>query len=510
MDVTGYDEAARLSIVRLSNCLADPWRGYVPTPPMSSFHLSLAINRYVIAASQVGKTMGGAREAWMYATLTHPYRTVPSSARYGIIAVGSLDGTAYTGVLKAMWNTRPHHLIDWSKTKWLGETSRPTNDTIWLKNGHTIRFVSSRGGSTGAAGIQADWIWIDEPAKQDRFSELIARTTQTEGHIWLTFTAVDTEQDLTWLKLYLEGDADNNVPPESPGWEKHNMELSVDSCPWMTQSQVDAVEAKTPAWIADQRLKGKWDSPPTNGYFNIDYKLHDLAVPFYTVDCTVGPWVALASADHGELAGHEHVVFILARKVKPAAGPTYAHVAVVGEYVSSKRTTVDEDAAGIKRELSKIANHIADYKLGDLRVGSPGGLANPAAWDWTGDINSSGKAGDAGESINEALERALGLRKGAIKTPNKRGGTVTEGRVRIRTALTQADCPIRLAGGATGQLGAPQLIKSMMRHVGKDDNTKHAVDALRYGVYDYLEAGSREVRDLPDPVIPSPFSRWVS
>lgn len=201
------------AINRMGGKLEHPWKGYVPTPVLARFHRSCVRHRYIRAASQAGKTMGCAREAWMYAGDCHPFRKVPRKSGLGIIAVGALEGTPLKGVLMALWNTRPEHLIDWDRTNWLGPHHTPTGMSIYMKNGSVIKFVSSRGGSTGVASVPADWVWIDEPPKKDRFAELYARVTQTDGHIWLSFTALDSEQDLRWLQLYLEGDEEKGIPP---------------------------------------------------------------------------------------------------------------------------------------------------------------------------------------------------------------------------------------------------------------------------------------------------------
>ena len=485
LDLSGMSAADREAVCDVAAELEHPWRGYAASPVGLAFHQSEAPNRYIIAASQSGKTMTGAREAWMYAGDCHPFRVTPKVSGMGLIAAGSLEGTASIGVPTALWKTRPDHLIDWNKTKWEGPTHWPTGGLIYMKNGQYIKIITSRGGSTGAASVQADWVWIDEPPKKDKFSELVARVTQTNGHIWLTFTPLDSEQDLTWLRLYLEGDAEKGIPPESPGWNRFNMELNVTNCPWMDQKQVDRIWAQTPKWIADQRLKGSWDTPPVNAYFQLDMRVHDIDIPFPD-DLRCGPWVNWSTGDHGELAGHEHFVFFQVRKVVPASGPVFAQVRVLGEYVSSARTSIEEDAVGIKRALAAIAD---TYRQASLTM--------PTSWRWTADINTAGK-GLAGVTVNEALAVALGMRKDTFELPDKGAGSVETGAILIRAALDTRPCPIRIATGARGT-GAPQLWRSVSHYRGKNDASKHAVDALRYGVTPFLEPGSLAVRQLPDP-----------
>jgi phage terminase large subunit-like protein len=496
VDLTRMSAAERRALVLTAERLQDPWLGYVASPVLEAFHRSCALNRYLRAASQAGKTMGCAREAWMYATQTHPFRVTPRKSGLGLIAVGSKEGTASIGVTTALWNTRPPHLIDWDLTHWTGPTHWPAGGLIHLTNGCVIRILTSRGGSTGAASVQADWIWIDEPPKMDKFSELMARVTSTGGAVWLSFTPYDSEQDLTWLKLYLEGEPDRGRPPESPGWERFIMELNTINCPWMSLGSVAQIWSQTPGWIADQRLRGAWDTPPPNAYFRLDPGVHDKSVPLDIEGLQVGAWFYVASGDHGELAGHEHFVFFRVRKVRDAARRLRVQVQILTEYASVTRSNVADDARGIQAALGRLATQEGDPSL-----------AVPAAWKWSADINSAGKLA-AGVSVNEALSVALGMRADKIERPDKSAGSVERGLVTLKTALDSFPCDFRLASGSTGLegVGAPKTWIAMARHKGKDDATKHAMDAIRYGVCPYLDLSSHEVDLLPEPLKPRAFA----
>lgn len=485
----------RLDIVRAAALFSHPWLGYAPSPVTSAFHQSQERNRYIIAASQVGKTIACARETWMYAGDCHPYRDVPRKAKFGLIAVGSLEGTAYDGVNRALYATRPDHLIDWDKTTWNGKNF--VGNYIVMRNGTIIRLVSSRGGSTGAASVTADFVWIDEPPKRDKFSELLARVTQTGGHVWLSFTPYDSEQaDLDWLRNYLEGDPERGTPPESPGWGRFNLELSVANCPWMCEADVAAIYAQTPLWIADQRLKGAWETPPVDGYFTLTQADHDGYLNPFTSDAeTCGPWHWRASVDHGELAAHQAAIFFAVRKVHRAqpAGlvglvpPVGVEILVVGEYVSTQRTTFAQDAAGMRAVLARVARGVAIPAL-----------AEPAAWSWVGDINSAGK-GMAGISANEALAVALGIHKGAFETPDKSPGSVDTGLLHIKVAIDSRPSPLRIAHGGDDRLSCPLLWRAMRAHTGRADATKHLVDTLRYGVVPFLSLDTSHLRRLTPP-----------
>lgn len=273
------------------------------------------------------------------------------------------------------------------------------------------------------------------------------------------------------------------------------MELSVANCPWMTQPQVDEVWAGTPKWIAAQRLRGEWSSPPTDGYFTLDASIHGDNEE-WEGDERHGVWIGLAMADHGELAKHEHVIFAMVRKAVRKDKTAYAQVRIVGEYVSESRTSIDQDAAGIRIQLGEVATLLEDPKW-----------SNPNAWSWVGDINSAGKSG-GGLTVNQALAAALGMRADKIVKPNKSPGSVDEGLIRLAQALVEDPCPIRVRSVQSGQskASAPALWYAMCHHKGKEDATKHAIDALRYGVVPYLNTSSAAFRGLPGPAAPPAFN----
>lgn len=472
---------------RLLAELEHPWRGYRATPVLDQFHRSQSRLRFIIAASQVGKTMGAARELWMNAGCCHPYRKTPPPGGLWLVACASYAGTAYEGLNKALYNTRPDHLIDWKRTSWTGRYW--INNMIWLKNGSQIKIVTSRGGSTGGSSVAAAGIWIDEPPRQDKMSELVARTTSTTGPIWFTFTAFDSEQDLSWLQLYLEGDPDRGIPPESPGWEKFTLALSAVNCPWMTPEQVKAVEDQTPDYIKAQRLRGAWESPPVNSYFRLDPRVHDTDKNPYPADEGAGAWLHVFSGDHGELVGHQAGVLLRIRRRRPTPDdPSIVQVEALDETVNLTRSSFTDDAADIKAAMGRVGQKLKRSEL-----------AEPGAWIFYGDVNSAGK-GLAGVTANEALAAALGTRV-VFRTPDKSAGSVDRGETTLRVALDRPLPSLRLSLSA-----CPRLWRALRMHVKAKDDWQHFIDALRYGVMPYLEDNGSGFRELPLPARKAAFA----
>ena len=459
----------REAVLALARALQDPWTGYVPTPAMLEFHRSQAKNRALIAASQIGKTYALAREVWWTLTGTHPYRQTTRVSGIGVLSVGSLRGLSFVAVMKALHDTMPAHLIDWDRTAWNGVSF--TGPRVVMKDGAHLEVISSRGGSTGAAGAPADVVAVDEPPKPNRWSDLVARVTRTGGPIILACTPYDSEQDLTWLQQYLEGDPDTGAPAEAPGWDVRHVPLSVQSCPWMTQAQVDDVVANAPAYTAGQRLRGEWTTVRSDGTFVVD-KTHDPLLSPLPEGRSYGPWVGFAGVDHGELAGHQAAVLSLARQVLGEG----VQVWTCGEHVSRTRSSFAEDAVQIRKEIARIAHETGLPHLND-----------PGAWNWWGDLNSAGK-GLAGISANDALCDALGMRRGRILKANKGPGSVEHGLVVLRGVLDRRPCPWRLSG-------CPALTRALRMHPGADG--EHLIDALRYGLVPLLQGDTAVTRLLP-------------
>ena len=65
----------------------------------------------------------------------------------------------------------------------------------------TATFKSFEQGATKMQSESVDWIWIDERCPEDVFSELLARTTATDGILFMSYTPLKGGGELTYRFL---------------------------------------------------------------------------------------------------------------------------------------------------------------------------------------------------------------------------------------------------------------------------------------------------------------------
>ena len=65
----------------------------------------------------------------------------------------------------------------------------------------TVTFKSFEQGSEKMQAESVDWIWVDERCSEEIYSELIARTTATDGIVFLSYTPLKGGGELTYRFL---------------------------------------------------------------------------------------------------------------------------------------------------------------------------------------------------------------------------------------------------------------------------------------------------------------------
>lgn len=427
---------------------------YTPTPGQRRAHEMQARLRALIAANRVGKTKWGGAESWYQATGRHPYRVVRRKKGVMWICVGTW-GKPYQAVAKHLYELAPKDLIDWKKTEYQSH-GHWRNHRITLRDGYEIGFVSSKGSSVSAASDGADALWIDEPPKKHQMGELLARTSDVNGPVWLTCTPVDSEQDLTWLQHYLEGNPEEGTGPQGD-WHLTRITYSPENVPWKTAEEIEEQVALYGPWEYAQRVLGEWHGAVVGRW-----------LPHFVEDCIftdadleamggLPPIVELALAmDHGEGAGKQ-VCYLLAWDGH--------RLWVLGEYVNKEHTDPDTDAAGIERILTAWG---VDW------------FAIDRAW---GDTNSLGKAG-AGITVNAALELAI-ARRLKLPAPPFRIEPAAKGAGSVKRGTKVIDLAF-LSGRLRVHASCRKLIRAGQMWRGADDEHKHAIDGVRYGAVEYL------------------------
>lgn len=411
---------------------------YEPGPTCGAFIRSDGRRDLLRAPNQVGKSLAGARRADRYSR-THPGSVlgvlVPDLANHyaelsakirSVITMPDVD-PATTYAEGRGWYVAGRHGI------------RFRNGARWL-------FRTGSGPLQGLEGFSADAGWCDEVPERSHWG---AFTRGVHGPLWVTMTPIG--RDPRWFRARVETDPDTGAPPLE-AWQQFVPELSVRECPWLTPGDIAARIAKTDPYEAPQRLRGEWEGPSP------DRRLTAMAGANVIDTVPPGDWRVTVSADHGEGAGHEHVVLMLHDD---------SRIVIAEEYRNPTPTDPTDDARGIAAMLHRA-------RVPWQRVDA-----------WWGDVNSAGKM-RPGHSVNEELRRALavqfGVRPEALpywRTPSKGAGSVEHGARLLNIALAQGELLCLRRCAAT--------LRSLWSYSGPDDDEgSHAVDAVRYGAVPIL------------------------
>lgn len=439
-----------LTLARLAAAALNPLLRYVPGPPHLQWLQDQSHTKLLRAPSQSGKTTAAAWELIHRCLGTHPYspcKTPPIEARVvcysfpqAIVIMQKIHELMPPGVLD---EATEFHRVRGYKHK-----------TILFKNGSVVKFVTASQERLALASATLDLIWIDEPPPMEVYAECMSRLVQTNGYLMMTLTPVG--RPLKWLRDAVEA-GDSAIS------ETHYI-LSTESCPWMTQEQVDEAIRKCLPSQRPQVIYAEWDGITPDRFIEAfdqtcisDEIGHD------------GEASVILGMDHGERPGSEVCLLIYYWMDQRTKLP---HAHVWDEYVSPGRTTEEQDALFIQNMLGR--NSLSLYSVDKAR----------------GDVNSSGKS-NARQSVNQAFERAFRLLSGGqlpfrIEKPRKGPGSILRGAKVINTAFLDARLHVHPR--------CKNLIRTLSHWQGKDDDLKHLFDGLSYVAYDMLDvsvAGSR-------------------
>jgi hypothetical protein len=314
------------------------------------------------------------------------------------------------------------------------------------RDGDQIIFRSGTQTALAVAGTSVDAVVMNEPPRQHIWSEALRAAAEHMAPVLVNFTPLPPESlvggdNLKWCRAEIE-------KPDG-GWSEHVVPLRYDTAPHRTRESVDRQIADMLAWERAQRRDAQWDGPAP------DRMLDGFS------DAIVSDTVAFAGEvavrlgfDHGERPGAEFC--LLAYQWEERDGVC---LHVWDEYESQGRTTEQQDALRIEAMLGR-------HDLELLNVD-----------DAVGDVNSAGKS-RAGTSVNEEFEAAFALLSGLgrppfrIAKPSKGKGSVLKA-VRIVNAAM-------LHGRLKIHPRCVRLLESVARWNGRDNDHKHAVDALLY------------------------------
>ncbi len=394
-----------------------------PSPKQHAFIGSEAIRAVCRSGNGTGKTRAGAVKAWRWLK-ANPGKT--------LLCLCATHKIKVKGVGETLDQTAPRrHLInsDWNKRRgW-------RNDVIELDNGSSMIFYAAGTGDVGNSisleSINADALWIDEPPPAHLMSAAMSRVRRpTQSQVWMTMTPVG--RDVAGVRELVD----------QGGWEDHNIHMTVEDCPWMTQEDVVLYCEAFLARDYRQRKFGDWEGVT-----------QAQALRSFTEDCINDrvphlEWNVALGFDHGELAGHEAVgLWIWNTKAKLAW--------LLDEYESPTETDLAMDVEGVRQMFER--NNIPLDGV-DLAYG---------------DINSAGKLIAGKVSINKLMGQGLGIR---IRPADKRPGTIDYG-VRLLT-IAFGRGHLRVHSRCAHHIKAFYHWEGTNK--GEDKNLKHWVDEARY------------------------------
>lgn len=422
--------------------------------------------RWLIAATQVGKTRWGAAEAWWASTGTHPYREPCEVPSEGWIMTPDLDGD-WPKISAKLREVEPPGVLHERCRYDAARGYRYGSDRlVVLRNGAIMRPKSSSQDLQTLEGASIDWLWIDEVASKGHWFAALQRITAKHGMCWATFTPVG--RPAAYLQEFLEGDPDNKIAP-APGWSKHKIKLTPANVPHRPPEWIEDQIALMDPWEIPQRRDAEWGGPAEGRRYSawrpdliID---SETLYAFHFDKFRVG-------IDHGEGTGKQRVVLM---------GFAAKRVVLISEWRSTGRDcTANQVATAILDTLKSqgISIHHLDRIVGDINtvgLGAGGGVRFNAF-------------------IEASLAEQLGLRQCPIQIdiPWKGPGSVLAGESAINTAMREG---LFLAHDSCTQFSA-----MAQAYTGKEADLKDISDAVRYAIDDILLDPRRRVH-VPTPAL---------
>lgn len=427
-----------------------PGRGGM-SPGQERFHRHPARYRRLQSGNQVGKSYAGAAEAWWAMTGTHPFQPAPP-ALLGWIVLPDLQGD-WPKVSSKLHALQPPGILA-PRCHYDGVRGYMSGGQrcIELVNGAVCYPKSGTQDALALEGATIDWCWVDEPPKRTHWLTLSQRTAVKDGKIWLTFTPIG--RPVGWLREYFDGNRDANPPvPPAPGWAEIRIRLTPENCPHRSPANVAAQIAQMSPWEVRQRRDGDWEGLTESRRF-----------VSFTEGCVVDDSFCAAMKateirlcwDHGEGTNNQVCHLLI------GDGRRWI---VADEVISEKGSTPSMDARlsiGLLTRWGLTVDHVT------------------AAY---GDTNSAGKAG-SGSSVNALLEAAItdlsrrSVPPFEIRRPNKRAGSVAAGERAMNSLLRE--------GRLFVTLRCTSLIHSLQHYTGSEQDLKHPIDSVRYGLSDVL------------------------
>lgn len=418
----------------------------------------------------VGKTWVCVADCIWRAEGYHPFRPIRAAPTHQLVTC--ISWSQAIPIMKTF-----HELLDYTQVKRCREF-RPKDGfgkdgpVIEFRNGSTIRFGTMDQGARRHAGAKYDHVLIDEPPGPDHYRELERRVFRTAGDLTIGLTPINAPGPLDWLQ---------DLTARGVIQDMH-FRLTMDVTTF-TDGSVRRLKDGTKmdeAWIAQQRheamamfapviLDGEWNLAAVGAFFD----------RFNTADHVTdhapqGKWDPMFGVDYGAGRNKSQFGLLVLYRKHPLTG--FPQVYVMDEDATEGDTIPQQDA---RRYLEMLERH---------------GLHWANLVQAHGDKPYQGKKGGVNAKSNDELTYALAslLRiQPAELTPEleqvKRGRGGGRGSIEW-TARWLHRCMLR-PGHFQVHSRCTQLIEALQRWDWADNEYKHPIDALRYGVWTPAMAG---------------------
>lgn len=432
-----------------------------PSPGLRAFDRSEARRICLIAANRVGKSYHAARKMAKAMILR------PGLRCRAVGPTNKVVNQVHAGYLYKF-------LKDYLKPgcSWNARTGFSHGNVIELKNGSICQLLSYEQSVDSHAGDDLDIVWLDEPPPIGIYMEADSRVFRRNGALWLTFTAVG--RPVAWLKkIVLDTTVDEDLR-----WEVHSVALSPENVPWMPRRQVLARirRMKATPWQYAQRILGAWDGVSDGRRLSAfsDRRVVPLGRSSKQ-DWPMGGELVnlLLAADYGVGPGHSAWLLIGWQVVSRDRHGAKLYIRVIGEWTNPKRMSVASEARAVAKMVLA-----AGMRLGSVMFA-------------VGDVNTAGKSVGS-RSMNEAFESEF-ARIMKLETPKLRFRHAKKGGGSIDYGVVL--CNQLFDSGELFVAEACNLLTEACNHwEGKDDDLKHKIDAMRYGVHAIcMEEGAEPV-----------------
>lgn len=445
------------------------------TIPQGRFLRSCSKRKLFRAGNRSGKTRTCIADVVFRAYGEHPYRDVRPGPTHQWVVCVSWDQAV--PIMKAF-----HELVDYRKVRKVREFREKDgygkdSPLIEFENGSTVRFKTMDQGTRRHAGAELDHIFIDEPPSSAHYRELERRVSSTNGDVTIGLTPINAPEPLDWLiELVEKGVVEDHhvrMTPAAYTFEDGTVRRLGDG----TVLDLD--------WIEDQRrivlprfapviLDGEWNLRVEGNVFTaFDRDVH------VTDDYPEDDWILCLGIDHGTGRDFSQVGILVMIQPSKAQG-LYPKVWVLAEDITEGDTTPDQDAARYAAMLERFGWEWSDldFVFGDK--------AHQGRW--------GGVSRKSNKDLEEEMVRILRLKSRSYLKPRiaqaKRGkgggrGAVEWGSTWLhRSMLRDAHFKIHRS--------CKRLIDSIERWDFADNEWKHAIDALRYAVWEHSMRGRRE------------------